>query len=103
MVNINQLASAAYGATQRLPTIPGPAATGQGQAPSFADLVESGIDRVISSQHKAEQLSLAAVSGKADVNDVIFAAQDASVMLETVVAFRDKIVQAYLDVLRMAI
>lgn len=103
MVNINQLASAAYGATQRLPTTPGPAGTQGTDTPSFADLVESGIDRFVSSQHKAEQLSLAAISGKADVNDVIFAAQDASTMLETVVAFRDKIVQAYLDVLRMAI
>lgn len=100
MVNLNQIASAAYGATQKLPTQPGNMVD---QKASFADFVEEGLDRFVSSQQKAEQLSKDAAVGKADINDVILAVQDADVMLNTVVAIRDRVVQAYQDILRMAI
>lgn len=103
MVNMNQIASAAYGATQKLPTLPGeqPAAAAGGS--SFADMVGQGLDSFVASQQQAEQLTQQAVQGKADINDVILAVQSADVMLNTVVALRDKVVQAYQDILRMAI
>ncbi len=101
MVNMNQIAAAAYGATSKLPT-----AAGEGEAlggSSFADLVSSALDDAIGSQKAAEQISRDAVIGKADINDVILAVQNADVVLNTVVAIRDKVVNAYQDILRMAI
>lgn len=101
MVNMNQIASAAYGATQKLPV--SPVGTEAAQGSSFADMVESGIESFLDSQHNAEELSKQAVIGKADINDVILATQNADVALGAVVAIRDKVVQAYQDILRMAI
>jgi flagellar hook-basal body complex protein FliE len=100
MVNVNQIAAAAYGATQKLPTQPGNMVD---QKASFSDFLEEGLDRFVTSQQKAERLSSQAAMGKADINDVILAVQDADVMLNTVVAIRDRVVQAYQDILRMAI
>jgi flagellar hook-basal body complex protein FliE len=101
MVNMNQIASAAYGATQKIATTPGPAEGVKGT--SFADLLESGLESAIGSQHKAEALSEQSITGKADINDVILATQNADVALNTVIAIRDKVVGAYQDILRMAI
>lgn len=104
MVNLNQVASAAYGASQKLGLKgAGEPAQNDGQYDTFAAMVEKGMDRVIDSQHHAEKLSADLVMGKADVNDVIFATQDASMMLETFVALRDKVLQAYQNIMSSAI
>lgn len=102
MVNMNQIASAAYGATQKIATGNGPAAEGV-EGVSFSDLLEQGIDKAIGAQHESENLSERAIVGKADLNDVILATQNADVALNTVIAIRDKVVAAYQDILRMAI
>lgn len=105
MVGMNQIASAAYGATQKLPTSV-TAADGMGRpmdGSDFAELVKSGLEEAIGSQHKAEGLSSDMVQGKADINDVILATQNADMALNTVTALRDKIINAYQDILRMAI
>lgn len=101
MVNMNQIAAAAYGATQKLPAGTGEAVSAGGS--SFADLLAEGLDQAIGSQKEAERLSEQATVGKADINDVILAVQNADVVLNTVVAIRDKVVAAYQDILRMAI
>lgn len=102
MVNMNQIAAAAYGASQKLQgTSAGAESAGEGS--SFAELVASGIEDAIGTQKAAELLSQQAVAGKADINDVILAVQNADVVLNTVVAIRDKVVAAYQDILRMAI
>ncbi|MFW5636093.1 MAG: flagellar hook-basal body complex protein FliE [Thermodesulfobacteriota bacterium] len=112
MVSINQLASAAYGATQKMAGSPGPAegvsaggpASGtQDEGVTFSALVQEGLDQFIDTQKRAEGLSLDLVAGKADINDVIFATQEASVELETIVAIRDKVVQAYQSIIGMSI
>ncbi len=101
MVNMNQIAAAAYGATQKLQGTGGADTGAEGS--SFAEMVASGIEDAIGAQKSAEVLSQQAVVGKADINDVILAVQNADVVLNTVVAIRDKVVSAYQDVLRMAI
>lgn len=101
MVNMNQIAAAAYGATSKLPT--GAGAASEGEGVSFAEFLEAGLDAAIGTQKTAEQISKDAVIGKADINDVILAVQNADVVLNTVVAIRDKVVGAYQDIIRMAI
>jgi len=98
-VNTN-IAASAYEAAGRIKGIASGADAGE---PSFFDLVSTGLESAIDSQRKAEQLSKDAVTGKADINDVILAVQDADVVLSTVTSIRDKIVSAYQDILRMAI
>jgi flagellar hook-basal body complex protein FliE len=100
MVGMNQIAAAAYGASQKLGNSPGRLADTKA---SFSDMLAEGLNSAVESQHEAEGASLDMVSGKADINDVILATQEADMMLNTVVAIRDKIIQAYQDVLRMAI
>ena len=98
--NINtNLAASAYDAASKIKGIAG---VGEGE-PSFLDMVSTGLESAIESQKTAEQLSKDAVLGKADINDVILAVQDADVVLSTVTSIRDKMVSAYQDILRMAI
>ena len=103
MVNMNQVASAAYGATQKLATGAGGAEEAGSSGGSFADLLAQGLEEAVGAQKKSEQLSSDAVIGKADINEVILAVQNADVVLNTVVAIRDKVISAYQDILRMAI
>jgi flagellar hook-basal body complex protein FliE len=51
----------------------------------------------------AEQKSMAAVGGKTEIADVVIAVSNAEVTLQTVVAVRDRVIQAYQDILRMPI
>lgn len=109
MLNSN-IASSAYGAAQRLSTglgggaVNNAAATAKsGGGQSFEDLLDSGIDQLIGTQRKAEQLSKDMVVGKADINDVVLATQEADVVLTTATSLRDKFIAAYQDILRMAI
>jgi flagellar hook-basal body complex protein FliE len=48
-----------------------------------------------------ESLSMAAVRDEADLNNVITAVAEAELTLETVVAVRDKVIDAYREILRM--
>jgi flagellar hook-basal body complex protein FliE len=53
--------------------------------------------------HKSEQVSAAAVVGKADLTEVITAVTNAELTLQTATTVRDKVVQAYQEILRMPI
>ncbi len=48
-------------------------------------------------------MSKQALSGKADVRDVVAAVNNAELTLQTVVAVRDKVVSAYNEILHMPI
>lgn len=70
---------------------------------SFGDLLKSGIGSAIDAQHKSEQVSAAAITGNANMTDVLQAVNDAEVALNTVLAIRDKVVQAYESIMRTQI
>lgn len=78
-------------------------ATVKGGGPSFADMVKDMVDKTVQTGTKAEQASVAALSGKADVTDVVTAVSNAEMSLQTVVAIRDKMIQAYDDIMKMPI
>ena len=52
---------------------------------------------------QGEAETLKAAAGKADVTDVVTAVAEAEVTLQTVVAVRDRVIQAYQEILRMPI
>lgn len=70
---------------------------------AFADLVKDAAEGVVESLRKSESESLKAAAGKADINEVIMAVSQADLTLQTAVAIRDRVIQAYQDILRMPI
>jgi flagellar hook-basal body complex protein FliE len=68
----------------------------------FAGLVKDALVSAKDTIKQGEQLSLDAAAGRAtDMTQVVTAVTNAEVALQTVVAVRDKVIQAYQDVLRM--
>jgi len=71
---------------------------------SFGAVLGKMVGGVEQSVGNAEALSLRALSGgDVDTRQVVDAVMSAQQSLQTAIAIRDKIVQAYLDVSRMAI
>ncbi len=75
----------------------------QGAGENFADLMKSIGERAIDAGNTADQMAVAAVEGKANVAEVVTAVANAELALQTVVAVRDQVVQAYQEILRMPI
>ena len=67
----------------------------------FADILRESVDAVTQSGRAAEQVSLQALAGEADMSDVVTAVSNAEIALQTLVAVRDRVVQAYQDIIRM--
>ncbi|MCE9508355.1 MAG: flagellar hook-basal body complex protein FliE [Alphaproteobacteria bacterium] len=67
---------------------------------AFGDLLKQSLQNTVESQHRSEKVSAAALSGKADMTDVLQALTNAEMALNTVLAVRDKVVQAYEQVMR---
>ena len=71
--------------------------------PSFADLLGRAGSDAVEVGRSAERLTQAAIAGKTDLSSVIAAVANAELTLQTVVAVRDRMVQAYQEVMRMPI
>ncbi|MBC8337904.1 MAG: flagellar hook-basal body complex protein FliE [Rhodospirillales bacterium] len=69
----------------------------------FADLVKGAINEAKKIGERSEQLSIAGVAERADIGQVVTAVAEAEVTLQTVVTIRDKVLDAYKDIIRMPI
>jgi flagellar hook-basal body complex protein FliE len=67
----------------------------------FADLVKSAIQEATKIGERGENLSIAGINDRADVNQVVTAMAEAELTLQTVVTVRDKVLDAYKEILRM--
>jgi flagellar hook-basal body complex protein FliE len=70
---------------------------------AFADLVKGAIREAINIQERSESLSIKGISDQADLNQVVTAVAEAETTLQTVVAVRDKVLEAYREIIRMPI
>lgn len=70
---------------------------------AFGDLLKQGLQNTVELQHKSEAISGKALAGKADMTDVLQAVTDAEIALNTVLAVRDKVVQAYNNIMNTQI
>lgn len=95
-------AVAAYMRQAKLGEAPGLEA-GADPAKSFANMVGDALRNAVETGHAAEKMSAAALAGKADINEVVTAVTNAEVTLQSVLAVRDRVIQAYQDILRMPI
>lgn len=67
----------------------------------FASLVRSAIDEAVKIGERSENLSINAINDRADMSQVVTAVAEAEVTLQTVVAVRDKVLEAYKEIIRM--
>ena len=70
---------------------------------TFSSLLKSAAIRAEEDNKQAELMSMKAIKGTADMQDVVMAVSNAEVALQTVVAVRDKVVSAYQDIMQMPI
>ena len=100
-------AAAAYQAISKIaanaPTTPGVAPADLGAPTNFADLLGSTVKDSMSTLKAGEQMAMKQVAGQADIVDVVNAVNAAEISLDTVVAVRDKVVQAYQSIMNMPI
>ena len=84
----------------------GAAATAAASAvvgPSFASVMGSMASDALNSIKGGEAASFASIQGKASTREVVDSVMAAEQSLKTAVAFRDKLVSAYLDITKMQI
>ena len=72
-------------------------------ASTFVDMLEKVAADSMDASKNAEQLTTQAVTGDAELLDVVSAVSNAEVTLQTVVAVRDRVMSAYQEILRMPI
>lgn len=70
---------------------------------TFAALVKNTVEETAELTQKADLLSIQAVKGTADLQDVVMAVSNAEMALQTVVAVRDKVISAYQEIMQMPI
>ena len=69
----------------------------------FGRMLERAIADTVDTAKEADRVSAAAVTGEGDVTAVVTAVARAELALQTTVAIRDRVIQAYQDVMRMPI
>jgi flagellar hook-basal body complex protein FliE len=91
--------AATYAQMQKSAVAPGLEARGGG----FADLVRDAAESSVKTLQQGEAASVLGLAGKVDLSQVVTAVSNAEVTLQAAVAVRDKVVQSYLEILRMPI
>lgn len=90
-----------YSQTGNLQGSGGPQVNDQG--PSFGDVLRDSIQENVKVMEAGEQASAQAITGEANIVDVVQAVNKAEMTLNTVVSLRDRMVQAYNDIMSMPI
>lgn len=86
--------------------LPSPAAGAAGLdagGPSFADALKGAVEDANAKSIEAEHQVRALVTGEGSVHQAMIAMQDASVAMEMVLAVRNKVLEAYQEVMRMPV
>jgi flagellar hook-basal body complex protein FliE len=74
-----------------------------GGAGGFEDILKNAMTDAVQSSHKAEAQMQAQVQGKGNLIDVVTAINSAQTSLQTVLAVRDQVIQAYQQIMQMPI
>src|SRR3954451_8393704 len=99
------IAANAYAALSRMTD----AATGKGGGadgaggPSFGALLKDAIGSVTQAGRAADTQAQSLATGKANMIDVVTAVADTETAIETLVSVRDKVIQAYQQIMQMPI
>ena len=101
-------ASAAANAYASLARIADPSAglgkaVGETNGPNFGALLKEAIGTVVEAGRKSDAQQQAMVAGKANIVDVVTAVSETEVAVEALVSVRDRMIQAYEEIMRMQI
>lgn len=69
----------------------------------FGSVMSQAVSNVISTGHDAEAQSAAGLTGGGDMTQIVTAVSNAQLALQTSTVIRDRMVQAYQDVMKMTI
>ena len=97
------LAAKAYAAVQGVGAPTGAASALGGGGSAFGDMVKQVMEQTVATSRNAEVQMVNHIQGKAELIDVVTAVASAESSLETVMAVRDQVIQAYQEILRMPI
>jgi flagellar hook-basal body complex protein FliE len=78
-------------------------AVGETQGPSFGALLKDAIGGVLEAGKTSDAQQRAMVAGKANIVDVVTAVSETEVAVEALVSVRDRMIQAYEEIMRMPI
>ncbi|MEL6209557.1 MAG: flagellar hook-basal body complex protein FliE [Pseudomonadota bacterium] len=94
------LATLLYGTpATRAATNPTPAGGGM----SFSEALNAAASRMGTTLEQADRSMAAASTGSADIQEVVEALTAAEMAIETAVVMRDRVVEAYQEILRMPV
>jgi flagellar hook-basal body complex protein FliE len=100
----------AAGAYAKLARLADPGASGKigaaksdSNGPGFGQMVKEAIGSVVEAGKKSDAQSQAMAAGKANMVDVATAVTETEVAIESMVSIRDKVIQAYEEIMRMPI
>ena len=77
--------------------------TNAGEDPGFADALEAALSDMQAALQKGERAAADAMTGRGDVQSVVEALTATELALETAVVVRDRVVEAYQEILRMPV
>ena len=78
-------------------------AVGESKGPSFGALLKDTLGSVLEAGKASDAQQRAMVAGKANIVDVVTAVSETEVAVEALVSVRDRVIQAYEEIMRMPI
>lgn len=96
-------AAAAYSNAAGKSSGPGMEARDTGPGETFGGMVRDLISEASEAGIRSEQVTADAMVGQADLTEVVMAVNNAELTLQTVVAIRDKVIEAYQQIIQMPI
>jgi flagellar hook-basal body complex protein FliE len=97
------IARLAIDPSQALGNVTGAGAEGGKSEGSFATMLKDAIGAVNEAGRKSDAQTKAMVNGKSNMVDVVTAVAETEVAVSAVVAVRDKVIQAYDEIMKMPI
>jgi len=76
---------------------------GKSAGPAFDDLVTESLSVAKNKSYESEAISAKSLVGDAEMHELVTSVTNAELTLNTVVAIRDRVVNAYQDILKMPI
>ena len=70
---------------------------------TFSDFLKQKASESVDTLRKSEEMSAKAITGEADITDVVQAVSAAEITLQTVVSVRDRMISAYQEIMRMPV
>jgi|ERR1700683_3310237 flagellar hook-basal body complex protein FliE len=97
------VAANAYASLARMMESGGAAKAAETGGPSFGAVLKDAISSVLETGRKSDTQTVAMAQGKANMMDVVTAVAETDVKVSTLVSVRDKVIQAYEDIMKMPI